>query len=312
MTTQQSRGMPPLVTPVDQTGAVAVERFARHGRWLLRHGCHGLCVFAVTGEAASFSVGERQAALEAFVAAGLPAEKLIVGVGTCASSETVALSRHALGLGCRRLVMLPPYFFRRLIDEGIYRGYAEVLDLLADDRLELYLYHHPQTTGAPITTAVIERLLAAYPGTVRGIKDSSASLPRLKELIDTFPDLAVFAGSDKELLPVLEAGGAGTISAAANINCALSREVFDAFVTGDRDRAASRMLLVRQVREELEGYPLVAAIKFVIAEGLDDDEWRRVRPPLVELDNPSGQHLLRRLEDVGCVYAPELATADVG
>ena len=313
MRTQKISGVyAAIVTPVDYSGAISIERFARHARWLLRHGCHGLSVFAVTGEAASFSVAERQAALEAFVAAGVPPEKLIVGVGTCARSETVALCRHALGLGCRRLVMLPPYFFRRLIDEGIYRAYAEVLDQVADDRLELFLYHHPQTTGAPITSAIIERLLAAYPGTVRGIKDSSASLAHLRELIASFPDLAVFAGSDKELLPVLEAGGAGTISAAANINSAVSREVFDAFLAGDRERAALRMRLVRQVREEIEGYPLVAAVKFVIADGQHDEEWRRVRPPLVELDNPSGQHLLRRLEDVGCVYDPELYTVGAG
>lgn len=295
-----------VVTPVGADGAVSAERLARHARWLLRHGCHGLGVLAVTGEAASFSVGERRAALEGLVGSGVPPDRLIVGIGTCARAETVALARHALGLGCRRLVMLPPYFFRRLIDEGIYRAYAEVLDALADDRLELLLYHHPQTTGVPITAAVVRRLLDAYPGTVRGIKDSSASLAHLKELIASFPELAIFAGSDKELLPVLEAGGAGTISAAANINAPLSREVHDAFWSGEHDRASQRMRVVRRVREELEGYPLVAALKFVIAEGQRDEEWRRVRPPLVELDNPSGQHLLRRLEEVGFRYDPDL------
>lgn len=301
-----------LVTPVDDGGAISIERLARHARWLLRHGCHGLGVFAVTGECASFSVAERQAALEAMIKAGIPADRLIVGVGTCARADTVALARHALGLGCSRLVMLPPYFFRRLLDEGVYRVYAEVLDALAESRLELFLYHNPQTTGAPITAAVIERLLAAYPDRIRGVKDSSASLAHLKELIGSFPELAVFAGSDKELLPVLEAGGAGTISAAANINCAMSREVFDAFTIGDRGRAADRMRSVRAVREELEGYPLIPAVKFVIADGHNDDTWRRVRPPLVELDYPSGQQLLMRLEELGCVYDPDLHTVGAG
>ena len=313
MSKQQASGIyAAAVTPVDDAGAISIERFARHARWLLRHGCHGICLFAVTGEAASFSVGERQTALDSLVAAGIPPERLIVGVGTCARADTLALARHALGLGCRRLVMLPPYFFRRLLDEGVFRVYAEVLDALGDSRLELFLYHNPQTTGAPITAAVIERLLTAYPASIKGVKDSSASLAHLRELIASFPDLAVFAGSDKELLPVLEAGGAGTISAAANINCALSREVYDAFVAGDRERAVERMRRVRKAREELEGYPLVPAVKFVIAEGLNDEAWRRVRPPLVELDNPSGQHLMLRLEEVGCSYDPELYTVGAG
>jgi 4-hydroxy-tetrahydrodipicolinate synthase len=300
------------VTPVDYSGAISTERFIRHAHWLLGHGCHGLGVFAVTGEAASFSVAERQAALEAFVAGGVPAQKLLVGIGTCARADTLALARHALELGCRRLVMLPPYFFRRLLDEGIYRAYAEVIDALADDRLELFLYHHPQITGAPITKAVIERLVAAYPQTIAGIKDSSASLPHLKDLIATFPDLAVFAGSDKELLDVLQAGGAGTISAAANINGPVSREVFEAYSTGNRTKAEVLMRQVRFVRETLEAYTIVPAVKFVIAEGQNDDEWRRVRPPLVELDGPSGRELLDRLERAGCGYDPDLYTVGAG
>ncbi|MEK0082629.1 dihydrodipicolinate synthase family protein [Benzoatithermus flavus] len=302
-----------IVTPVDYSGTISVERFARHAQWLLRHGCHGLGVFAVTGEAASFSVAERQAALEALVGAGIPAEFLMVGVGTCARADTVALARHALGLGCRRLAMLPPFFFRRVLDEGLYRAYAEVLDALADDRLELFLYHHPQITGTPITKAVIERLLRAYPATIKGIKDSSASLAHLLDLIRSFPELAVFAGSDKELLPVLEAGGAGTISAAANINSATSREVFDAFVTGDRAKAEARMRQVRFVREALEVYsPLVPAVKYVIADGQKDDEWRHVRAPLVALDGPSGQELVHKLEAAGCGYDPDLYSVAAG
>jgi 4-hydroxy-tetrahydrodipicolinate synthase len=208
--------------------------------------------------------------------------------------------------------MLPPYFFRRLLDEGIYRVYAEVLDTLADERLELYLYHHPQTTGAALTETVIARLLQAYPGVIQGIKDSSASLARLRELISSFPELAIFAGSDKELLPVLEAGGAGTISAAANINSPISREVYDAFVAGDRERAERQMSVVRKVREQLEVFPLVTAVKFIIAEGRQDDEWRRVRPPLVELDGPSGRDLLDRLERAGCRYDPDLYAVAAG
>jgi 4-hydroxy-tetrahydrodipicolinate synthase len=311
---QQASGIyAAIVTPVDYAGIINVERFTRHARWLLRHGCHGLGVFAVTGEAASFSVAERQAALEAFVGAGIPAEKLIVGVGTCARADTVALARHALGLGVRRLVMLPPFFFRRVLDEGLFRAYAEVLDMLADDRLELFLYHHPQITGTAITKGVIERLLETYPATIKGIKDSSASLPHLKDLIASFPDLAVFAGSDKELLPVLEAGGAGTISAAANINSAVSREVFDAFTAGDHATAEARMRQVRFVRETLEVYsPLVPAVKFVIADGQKDDEWRHVRAPLVPLDGPSGRELLDRLEAAGCGYDPELYSVGAG
>lgn len=295
-----------VVTPVDGAGVISVERFVQHAGWLLRQGCHGLSVFAVTGEGASFSVAERQAALEAFIDAGLPPDRLLVGVGTCARADTVALIRHALDVGCTKMAMLPTFFFRSLLDEGLYRVYAEAIDAVADPRLALFLYHHPQVTGTPITKGVIERLLVAYPKTVQGIKDSSASLAHVKDLIASFPDLAVFAGHDKDLLAVLEAGGAGTVSAAANINCRASREVFDARAVQDRAKAEAKMRMVRATREAVEQYPLIPAIKYVIAAGRNDPEWRRVRPPLVELDTPSGEALLRALDAAGCAYDPDV------
>ncbi|MEO1019890.1 MAG: dihydrodipicolinate synthase family protein [Pseudomonadota bacterium] len=295
-----------VLTPVDHVGMINVERYCRHARWLLRHGCHGLGVFGSTSETQSFSVQERQAALEAYVGAELPPERMIVGVGCCARTDTMTLARHALDLGITKLIALPPFFYKGVSDEGIYRSFAEIVDGIADERLELYLYHFPQMSGVPIPHAVIDRLLSMYPSTLKGVKDSSGNWEHTRSLIEGFPSLSIYAGADQLLLDNLVAGGAGTFSAAANINAPASREVFDAFFADKMKDAEEGMKLVRQVRDVVSGFPPIPSLKYVIADGQKDDVWRVVRPPLVDLDSGSGERLLRDLEAVGFVYDPDL------
>jgi 4-hydroxy-tetrahydrodipicolinate synthase len=295
-----------VVTPVDPQGEIGIERYTRHARWLLRHGCHGLGVFGTTGETQAFSVGERRAALEGLLAAGLPAERIILGVGCCARADTVALIRHGLELGITRMLALPPFFYKNLPDAGLVRAFSEVIEKVADPRLELLLYHFPQVSGVPIPKAVIAALVERHPATIKGIKDSSGDLAHSLDLARSFPGLAVFAGADQHLLELLKAGGAGTISAAANLNAAASRAVFDAFERGDLAAAEAGMRKVAAVREALQKRPLIPAIKHVIADGRHDPVWRTVRPPLVELDPAEGERLLAELEAAGYVYDPDL------
>lgn len=295
-----------VVTPVDDTGAISIERYCRHARWLLRQGCTGLGVFGTTSETQAFSVAERQTALDAFVASGLPVEKLILGIGCCARSDTVALARHALGHGITDCLMLPPFFYKNNSDEGLYRAFAEAIDTIADDRLNLLLYHFPQVSGVPVTRPVIERLSMTYPDTLKGIKDSSGDWQHTKGLIESFPGLFIYSGADSHLVQNLEAGGAGTFSAAANLTAEASADVFKAFTRGDRAAAERRLKLVSAVRQALGEYPLIPAVKHVIADGQNDPVWRTVRPPLVELDDASGDALIAALDAAGYQYDPDL------
>jgi 4-hydroxy-tetrahydrodipicolinate synthase len=294
-----------IVTPVDRTGAIDLPRLAAHARWLLHHGCHGIGLFGTTGEATSFAVGERQRALEGLLAAGVAAERIILGIGCCACGDTVALARHGLACGVRRQLALPPFFYKNVSDEGVFRAFAEVIERLHDPSFELYLYHFPQMTAVPVTRRVLVRLLERFPGVVRGLKDSSGDWPHTLGLIQEFPDLLIYSGADTHLLDSLEAGGAGTISAAANLACAASRQVFDALRSGQLDRARAAMVQVTGVRTALQRHPLIPAVKAVIADGLGDPDWARVRPPLVALDPEALRELLRDLEAAGYRYDPD-------
>ncbi len=306
MTQAPARGIwAASVTPVDAKGAVDIPLLAAHGRWLLAQGCRGVLLFGTTGETAAFSVAERQAALEALLATGFPIDRLRVGVGCCARSDTVALTKHALAQGCRELLALPPFFFKSLPDEGLYRAFAETIDAVGDPALQLHLYHFPQVSGVPVTMPVIERLVAAYPDTVKGVKDSSGDLAHTLELVRRFPTLAIYAGADGHLLDLLKAGGAGTISAAANLNAAANRAVLDAFEKGDMAAAEAGMKKVAAVRGVLNSRPLIPSIKAALAGALGKPGWRTVRAPFVEVDEKAIPELLGALAAAGNGLAAE-------
>lgn len=295
-----------ILTPVDGDGRVDVARWVGHVRRLLEHGCHGIAVFGTTGEAQAFSVAERQRALDGLLASGIDAGRIALGVGCCARDDSVALSRHGLAVGVRLQLALPPFFYKGSSDEGLVRAFAELIDGVADPHLALLLYHFPQASGVPVTHGVIDRLTRAYPGVV-GIKDSSGDLDHTLALIQRWPDLAVFAGNDAHLLPVLEAGGAGTISAAANLAHLQSRAVWDAHAAGDGMAAGTAMAAVRAVREVTQTVPLIPGLKHVLAQELGDEAWARVRPPLVELDERAGAALRAALDQAGWRSHPEEA-----
>jgi 4-hydroxy-tetrahydrodipicolinate synthase len=272
------------VTAVNADGGVDRARTQAHVESLLQDGCHGIALFGTTGEAASFTIAERKATLEHLVKAGVAPERVLPGVGLCARDDTLALARHALDQGCRHLLMLPPFFYKGVSDEGVTAAFSEVLERLPPDA-RVILYHFPKVSAVPITPAVVTGLRERFGPMVAGIKDSSAELDHTLGLIRQFPDLAVFPGADHHLLTTLQAGGGGSISAAANLNAAGSRRVFDLFRAGRTAEAEEAQLSVTAVRRAVEGGPLIPTIKALLARRLEDPAWRQVRPPLCALDN---------------------------
>lgn len=270
------------VTAVAADGTVDRERTGAHVQRLLADGCHGVALFGTTGEAASFTIGERKAMLSHLIGTGIAADRVLPGIGLCARDDTLELAGHALELGCRYLLMLPPFFYKNVPEAGVIAAFSEVIERLPAD-VRIILYHFPNVSAVPITPAVVSALCARFGPRIAGIKDSSADLDHTLGLIRAFPDLAVFPGADHHLLATLQAGGSGSISAAANLNCRGSRAVFDLFQSGQGGPAEAAQAQVTAVRRAVEGGPLIPAIKALLARRLDDPAWRRVRPPLCSL-----------------------------
>ena len=270
----------PALTPFGRDLVPDAARLGRYCRWLLGRGANGLAVFGTTGEANSLSLGERRSLLESLIDSGVPAERLLPGTGLCSLPETVELTRHAVEAGCGGVLMLPPFYYKGVGADGLFAYYAEVIERVARADLRITLYHFPAMSGVPITLDLVERLIAAYPETVIGLKDSSGEIENTLALLKHFPGFAVFPGSEKLLLEALRHGAAGCISATANVNVGAIRRLIDSYP----GRAAEgHQRAVSAVRDAIEGRPFVPALKALLAHFSGDPDWGIVRPPLAAL-----------------------------
>ncbi|QBX99958.1 dihydrodipicolinate synthase family protein [Rhodophyticola sp. CCM32] len=275
MTPRKTELFVPTITPFAADLSVDTKRFVAHARALIAGGAHGLAPFGTTSEANSLSVAERTAALEALIAGGISPSQLIPGTGCCAAGDTITLSAHATRLGCRGVLMLPPFFYKGVGDAGVFDAYAQVIEAVGPD-LRIYLYHIPQMSGVPITLPLIERLIAAYPGAIAGLKDSSGDWDNTASVIAAFPQIDTYSASESLIPENVAAGGAGCISASSNVNPRGIRALIDALDGPDQAACHDQ---VSQVRGIFEGLPLIPSIKAAVALQAGDPGLARVRPP---------------------------------
>lgn len=290
--------MAPVLTPFRADLSPDGPRLARHCRWLLAQGCAGLAVFGTTSEANSLSVDERETLLDQLLADGIDPSTLLPGTGCCALPDTVRLTKAAVKAGCAGVLMLPPFYYKGVSDEGLFRGFAEVIERVGDARLRVYLYHIPQVSQVGLSRNLIGRLLAAYPRTVAGMKDSSGDWNNTKAMLDAFAvqGFDVFAGSERFLLANMRGGGAGCITATANVNPSAIAALFERWRTPAADELQQQL---NDVRGAIEKYPAIAALKAIVAHHSGDETWRTVRPPLTQLVRIDAEALLGRLRALG-------------
>src|SRR5216117_131711 len=294
----------PVVTPFKADLSPDRDRFIRHCQWLLSQNC-GLAVFGTTSEANSLLAKERKNLLDALVEAGIEPSRMMPGTGCCSIIETVDLTAHAIQHGCGGVLMLPPYYYKDVSEEGLYRYFSEVVQRVGDARLRIYLYHIPPVTIVGITPKLVERLLKAYQSAIAGMKDSSGDWNNTKTFLDAFAKDAfdVFVGSESFLLANMRNGGAGTISATANVNPAAIHELYTvaSAVSADVDLEArqARLNVVREVFSSRKFPSMIAALKQAIAIYADDPAWRTVRPPLVDLTPDEAKILAAELKAIG-------------
>lgn len=296
--TPKLRGvLSPVLTPFEADRTPSTPRFIEHCRTLINHDV-GLAVFGTNSEATSMSVKEKRALLDAILVAGLPASRMMPGVGACNLDDTVELTRHAVAAGCGGVLLVPPFYYKGVSEEGLFRSFANVIDAVGDARLRIYLYHIPPVTQVGISLGLIERLLKAYPGVVAGVKDSSGDWNNTAAMLKEFGTAGfdVFAGSETSLVDTMRHGGAGVISATANVNPGGIAGLCRDWQQADAD---VRQQGLNQVRAVFGQFPMIAAMKAAMASGLNDAVWNNLRAPLVELDRIQRESLLRQLETLG-------------
>ena len=266
------------LTPMNDDLTINHTLLTVHCKWLLANGCDGIVLMGTTGEANSLSVAERMIALDTLLEAGIDPALLIVGTGCCALPDTLSLTRHAIANGVAGVLMLPPFYYKRIPDSGILASFDAVIQRVPTSTLQIYLYHFPQMSQMPFSDDVISALIDRYQGIIAGVKDSSGDWVHIHHLIKSFPQLRIFAGSEQFLLDALRSGGVGCISASANITCTLAASVYNKCQSGEAQILQERLT---KARLTIQSKTMIPALKGVLARHTGKLDWSYLRPPLL-------------------------------
>lgn len=284
----------PVLTPFDDDGNPDAERYLAHCKWLLADGCTALAPFGTTGEANSLGVQERIDLLDALIDGGIDPKILMPGTGLCALPDTATITSHAVERGCGGVMMLPPFYYKAISDEGLFAYYAEIIERVGDERLRIYLYHIPPVAQVGLSVDLVGRLIEAYPDVVVGLKDSSGDWENTKALLDTYRDFTVFPGSEIFLLDGLRNGAAGCITATGNVNARMIRKVYDNWQTDQADALQDE---ITAFRKTIQTRPMIPMLKAIVAHFNNDPGWNRMRPPFMPLDAAEAQAGIAELTD---------------
>jgi 4-hydroxy-tetrahydrodipicolinate synthase len=262
-----------IATAVDESGEPDCARSIALADFLLANGCDGLNVLGTTGEATSFSLDQRRRVMNAYAESGLPLTRMMVGTGAAALADAIALTRHAAELGFAGALVLPPFYYKGVPDDGLVAVIEAILSATAARPIPLYLYHFPAQSGLPWHVALVGRLLQNFGNRIVGLKDSSGDMVYAREAATIAPGFKVFPSTEAALPDARSGPFAGCISATANLNADLCAR---AYRSGDAAALAEAVA----IRKLFDGKPLVPGIKALLAHIHGDQRWARVQPPL--------------------------------
>jgi 4-hydroxy-tetrahydrodipicolinate synthase len=292
------------LSPLDESRALDARRLAAHAQRLFAAGVDGIAPFGTTGEGQSFSVAERRAGLDSLLDAGIDARRVLAATGCAALPDAIELTRHAIAVGCAGALVLPPFFFKDVTDEGIYAAYSTLIEGVGDDRLRLFAYHIPQVSGVGVSVAMLSRLAGAYPGIVAGVKDSSGNFDNSRALVAALPRLSIFVGHEPHLPGLRKLGGAGTICGIANLYPGLLRRLYDRSLDAN---PPDELAIVERFLAAIAPFPIFAALKSLQAALTGDRGWQAMRAPLLSLTEGEASALRQAVAAAGIVPARDAA-----
>ncbi|HEY7666272.1 MAG TPA: dihydrodipicolinate synthase family protein [Xanthobacteraceae bacterium] len=291
-----------IATAIDAQGEPDCERSTALARFLLANGCDGLNVLGTTGEATSFSLAQRRRVMSAYRDAGLPLDRLMVGTGAAAIADAVALTRHAAELGFAGALLLPPFYYKGVPDDGLAAYVATILEATAAMPIPIYLYHFPAQSGLPWRVDLVRRLVQQFGARIVGLKDSSGDMDYARATAAIAPEFKVFPSTEAVLMEARSGTFAGCISATANVNADLCAR---AWHQGDAGALAAAV----SIRKLCEGKQLVPGVKALIAHIHRDPAWARVQPPLSASSAPDQVAIAASYDEVRAQSAPAAGRA---
>ena len=273
-----------------QDGSMDLPRMVAHAKWVLANGADGVTLFGTTGEGASIGLGDRNAAMGAFAGAGLDMRRQVVaGVSASSEEDIVAQCEAAYAMNCRAILLAPPFYFSGVSDDALFKLFSSVITKLGARARDIFLYHIPGMTRVPLSVELTRRLVTAFPGVIAGVKDSAGDWAMTERRLKELSDLQILVGDERHLANAVQHGGAGSICGLANITPDLLRPLAN---EGKDDPRIHTMV------NAILGYSFMPAIKALIADRLNDADWRIMRAPLDALSEADAKTLAGKISAI--------------
>ena len=284
------------LTPINDDLSINKNLYLEHCQYLMKQGHDGLAIFGTTGEANSFSIKEKCDTIDFLLSNNLDSNLLIPGTGSSSIEDAIQLTKFAEKNKCRAVLILPPFYYKNVSDEGIINYFRKIIETVGSSDFHYLLYNIPQTTSVVLNFNIIETLLKLYPNNIVGIKDSSGNIDSMLKTVKYFQDLALFCGHDSLALKIYKRGGAGAITAGTNIaGRLLSFIINNSNKEKEIENFNSYQALLEKIRETITLAEPISVMKAYFSIINKNPDWNKVMPPLKSLDNPSNNKTIIRL-----------------
>jgi len=286
------------LTPLTASFEPNIPALVRHAQWLLESGSDGVALLGSTGEANSLTLEQRLSIIEQ-TARELPPDRLMLGTGSCALQDSVRLTKASVDAGVFSVLVIPPFYYKPQSDESVLRFYSELISSVDEPRLRIIFYNFPKLSGYNFSVKILQELKQRFGDIAAGIKDSSGEWKNMLGIVQNIPDFMVYTGTEALLLDILKKGGAGCITATANLIAPECQRVYQAWKNNKQKVAEQAQMNLTDLRKSLENYPLVSELKSLFAAHTNAEEWENMLPPFAPILDKQVEELKEQIKGLG-------------
>jgi len=286
------------LTPLTASFEPNIPALVRHAQWLLESGSDGVALLGSTGEANSLTLEQRLSIIEQ-TARELPPDRLMLGTGSCALQDSVRLTKASVDAGVFSVLVIPPFYYKPQSDESVLRFYSELISSVDEPRLRIIFYNFPKLSGYNFSVKILQELKQRFGDIAAGIKDSSGEWKNMLGIVQNIPDFMVYTGTETLLLDILKKGGAGCITATANLIAPECQRVYQAWRNNKQKVAEQAQINLTDLRKTLENYPLVSELKSLFASKTNAEEWENMLPPFAPILDKQVEELTEQIKGLG-------------
>ena len=286
------------LTPLFDSFEPNIPALIRHAQWLLEEGSDGVALLGSTGESNSMTVEQRQSIIEQS-ALELPPDRLMMGTGSCALQDAVRLTQASVNAGVLSVLVLPPFYYKPQSEESVLSFFSLLVEAVDNPNLRIIFYNFPQLSGYNFSIKILQELKLRFGDIAAGIKDSSGDWNNMLGVVQNVPDLMVYTGTETLLLDILRKGGAGSITATANLIAPECQHVFQAWKNGRSEAADQAQKYLTALRIAFESYSFVSEMKSLLAAQTNSEEWNQMLPPFAQLPDEQVEELTEQIKVLG-------------